>query len=223
MQLKYNVDLVLCIDATGSMAHIIDIVKQNAINLYNDIHQEMEKRRKHIHQMRVRVVAFRDYLEDGKDAMLTSNFFLLPDQAADLQACVESIYADGGGDIPEDGLEALAYAIKSDWTNEGLKKRHIVVVWSDAPTHDIGYGSSSPYYPKGMPESFSELSTWWDDKQMGGFMNSNAKRLILFAPNAPAWNQISAVWDQVIHVQTVSEGLTEVNYQQVLDVVSNSI
>ena len=30
----------------------------------------------------------------------------------------------GTQDIPEDGLEALAYAIRSDWTRAGVKKRH---------------------------------------------------------------------------------------------------
>lgn len=136
---------------------------------------------------------------------------------------MESIQAKGGGDIPEDGLEALAYAIRSDWTREGVKKRHIIVVWSDAPTHELGYGRIAPWYPKEMPKDFDELSLWWEDEQMGGGMDENAKRLLIFAPDAPAWSRISSEWGQVIHVQTVSEGLLDVEYRQVLDAVCNTI
>ena len=35
--LKYNVDIVMCIDATGSMNGILDTVKSNALNFYGDL------------------------------------------------------------------------------------------------------------------------------------------------------------------------------------------
>ncbi len=54
-------------------------------------------------------------------------------------------------------------------------------------------------------------------------MDENAKRLLIFAPDAPEWSRISSEWGQVIHVQTVSEGLLEVEYRQVLDAVCNTI
>ena len=136
-KMTYNVDMVFCIDCTGSMDNIIDIVKNNALNFYQDVTATMEKKHKHISQLRVRVVAFRDYLADGKDAMLVTNFFKLPEEAVDFERCVRSLQADGGGDDPEDGLEALAYAIKSKWDTEGMKKRQVIVVWTDAPTHPL--------------------------------------------------------------------------------------
>ena len=74
-KLTYNVDMVFCIDATGSMRHVIDFVKQNALNLYRDIADEMEKKHKEINQMRVRVIAFRDYVADGEEAMLSRSIF----------------------------------------------------------------------------------------------------------------------------------------------------
>ncbi len=222
-RLTYNVDMVFCIDATGSMRHVIDFVKQNALNLYQDIVSAMEKKHKVISQMRVRVIAFRDYVADGEEAMLSSEFFVLPGQAQQFYNCVNGIEAKGGGDIPEDGLEALGYAIRSDWTREGVKKRHIIVAWSDAPTHPIGHGQVAPWYPQGMARNFDELSLWWEDEQLGGSMDENAKRLLLFAPDAPDWSRISQEWGQVIHVQTVDEGLMDVEYQQVIDAVCNTI
>ena len=106
-QLTYHVDMVFCIDATGSMRHVLDFVKQNALNLYRDITGAMEKKHKVISQMRIRVIAFRDYIADGDQAMLASDFFVLPQQAQGFYDCVNGISAKGGGDIPEDGLEAL--------------------------------------------------------------------------------------------------------------------
>ena len=190
--MDYTVDMVFCIDATGSMedfsgsqTKIINLVKQNALNLYADLNESMAAKRKSVRQLRVRIVAFRDYLADGENAMLVTDFFMLPQQAAEFEACVNSITAEGGGDIPEDGLEALAYAIKSKWTNETAKKRHVIVVWTDAGTHDLGYGKKSAYYPNGMPKNMSELNDWWDE------MNENAKRLILFAPDETHWGSLS--------------------------------
>ena len=222
-RLTYHVDMVFVIDSTGSMRHVLDFVKKNALNLYRDIAEEMNRKQRVIQQLRVRVISFKDYIADGENAMLASDFFVLPQQAEDFRDCLEGITASGGGDIPEDGLEALAYAIRSDWTREGVKKRHIIVLWSDAPTHEMGHAKICPWYPEGMPESFDELSMWWEDEQLGGEMDENAKRLLLFAPDAPEWNRISSEWGQVIHVQTVSEGLQEVEYHQVLDAVCNTI
>ncbi len=222
-QLSYHVDMVFCIDATGSMRHVLEFVKHNAMNLYKDVMQAMRKKEKVISKMRVRIIAFRDYLTDGDQAMLVSDFFILPDQVQPFYDSLDSIQAKGGGDIPEDGMEALAYAIRSDWTREGIKRRHIIVVWSDAPTHPLGHGKAAPWYPDGMAKNFEELSLWWEDEQLGGTMDENAKRLLIFAPDAPDWNRISSEWAQVVHVQTVSEGLTELEYQQVIDAVCNTI
>ena len=166
--MDYTVDMVFCIDATGSMEDftgaqnkIINMVKQNAINFYSDFHNIMGQKGKKVRQLRVRIVAFRDYMADGQHAMLVTDFMNLPQQTAEFEACINSIHAEGGGDIPEDGLEALAYAIKSKWNTEGAKKRQVIVVWTDADAHKLGFGSKSRYYPKGMPADLGELSDWF--------------------------------------------------------------
>ena len=142
----YNVDMVFCIDATGSMGGLIDKVKNNALNFYQDVQKMMTNKQKKIAQLRVRVIAFRDYAADGDDAMMVTDFFNLPAEEKDFEETVKSIRAEGGGDIPEDGLEALAYAIRSDWNNAGTKRRHVIVVWTDAPTHEMGYAQLSQRY-----------------------------------------------------------------------------
>ena len=59
-QMNYNVDMVFCIDTTGSMYPVLNMVKQNALNFYNDVTKVMTEKGKKIHQLRVRVVAYRD-------------------------------------------------------------------------------------------------------------------------------------------------------------------
>ena len=226
--MDYTVDMVFCIDATasmedtsGSQTKIINMVKQNAINFYADFNNIMSGKGKKVRQLRVRVVVFRDYLADGANAMMVTDFFMLPQQATEFEACINSIHARGGADIPEDGLEALAYAIKSNWTAEGAKKRQVIVVWTDADTHSMGYGSSSGYYPKGMPKDLGELSDWWDDPSL---MKQNEKRLVLFAPDAGNWKYISDNWNLTWHIPSAAgNGLAEQNYNEILNLIANSV
>ena len=76
--MTYNVDIVFCIDATGSMTDLIDLVKNNAVRFYYDLKEVMDKKSKVIDSLRVKVIAYRDYIEDKEDAMLTTDFFCLP-------------------------------------------------------------------------------------------------------------------------------------------------
>ncbi len=221
----YTVDMVFCIDATGSMEdfsggqkRIINMVKENALSFYGDLMKKMADKNKRISQLRVRVIAFRDYIADGENAMLVTDFFRLPEQAAAFESCINSIHAAGGGDIPEDGLEALAYAMKSSWTSEGTDQRRVIVVWTDAGTHPLGFGSSAENYPKGMPANLSELGDWWDD------IPTKSKRLVLYAPDEPGWSHISANWENVVHYPSVAgNGLAECDYSEILDVLAMSI
>ena len=231
-KMTYNVDLVFCIDATGSMDKLIDTVKHNALNFYDDLVETMRAKGKVIKQIRVKVIAFRDYIADGDDAMLMSDFFTLPDQAADLKGCLSDIRADGGGDIPEDSLEALAYALRSKWDNEGIKKRHVVALWTDAPAHPLGYGKSASNYPTNMAKDFDELTKWWGDMQHGGYMDQHAKRLVMFAPEyedqygdkPSVWKTISARWDQTIFSPVdLSRGLINIGYDTILNTIANTI
>lgn len=222
---NYTVDIVLCIDATGSMENltgsqkrIINMVKENALRFYDDMLHKMEAKHKPMAQLRVRVICFRDYLADGEEAMKATDFFLLPQQSQEFEACINGIHADGGGDIPEDGLEALAYAIRSKWTTHGVKKRQVIVVWTDAGTHELGYGKSAPNYPKGMPENLSVLEDWWDS------MDDYAKRLIIYAPDTNYWNYISENWEKVYHIPSAAgDGMSEHDYGEILDLITNTI
>ena len=223
-RIDYNVDIVFCIDATGSMGNVIKMVKQHALNFYRDVSHAMSLKSKIINKLRVRIIAFRDYIADEEDAMLVTDFFLLPENEIEFEKCVRGISAFGGGDDPEDGLEALGFAIKSKWDEEGMKRRQVIVVWTDASTHELGFGRSMPNYPQKMAKDFNELTAWWGDKQNNGHINQNAKRLLLFAPECEYWNTISDNWDNVIHFPSIAgKGLKEFDYSQIIDSIANTI
>ena len=223
-KLEYNVDIVFCIDVTGSMDNIIKIVQNNALNFYQDVKDFMDLKGKRIDTLRVRIVAFRDYLADHDDAMLVTNFFVLPEDAENLKKCVESLVATGGGDDPEDGFEALAYAMRSDWNAAGVKRRQVIVLWTDDDAHPLGFGSKSPAYPKGMAKDMRELTAWWGNSIEKGYMDQDAKRLILFAPNLSGWKTIVDQWDNVLHYPSeAGNGLRDIEYSQILSVIAGSI
>ena len=225
-KIRYNVDMAFCIDVTGSMDNIIEIVQNNALNLYQDVKNCMEEKGKHVDTLRVRIIAYRDYLADGTDAMQVTNFFTLPQEADSLRKCVGSLVAKGGGDDPEDGFEALGYAIKSKWNKDPGKRRHVIVLWTDDDAHDLGHGRSSEYYPKGMAADFAELTDWWGYAAEPGLMDQEAKRLILFAPNVEGWKKVSGKgnWDKVLHYPSdAGNGLRDVDYNKILSAISQTI
>lgn len=232
--LDYRVDIAFCIDCTESMDNILNIIKERALSFHKDLLEKMRLKQKAVDSLRVRVVAFRDYAayaeecrkgHKGNEPMLVTDFFTLPADSEKLRLAVQSLHPVGGGDIQEDGLEALAYAIRSDWNRQqDAKHRHVIVLWTDAVPHEIGYGKASPQYPKGMAGNMRELTRWWGNAFSQGYCDQEAKRLVLFAPNDGEWNFISEQWDQVIHYPSkAGDGLNELDYETILSYICQSI
>jgi len=223
-QFECNADLVLCIDGTGSMGPIIEEVKHSAKTFHEKITKALEEKNRDVSTFRIKVIVFRDYYCDGDAAMEISSFFTLPDQTEDFNRFVSSIRADGGGDEPETALEAIALAMKSDWNTEGARKRHIIMVWTDASAHRLEAfeGSKPSNYPSGMPSSLTELSDMWNDNQ-SGLMNMSAKRLILFAPDAYPWSTVGTEWENTVWMPSkAGEGMRDTDIKMVLDVLAGS-
>jgi hypothetical protein len=220
--LTYAVDIVFCIDVTGSMTPIIDQVKANALRFYDDVQSNLTAKGKNVDQLRVRVIGFRDFAADGAAALEESPFFSLPDERADFSAFVNGLVAEGGGDAPESGLEAVALAIDSPWTTTGDRRRQVIVVWTDQPAQPLDPSVLPPDIASRVPFDFSALTDAWEDEQ--GRMGSSSKRLILFAPDGPGWSDISGVWENVVHHPSqAGGGLSEVDYGTIIDSIGNSV
>lgn len=219
----YCVDIVMCIDGTGSMSPIIDEVKKSAMSFHSKLSDAMEESGKGISQLRVKVIVFRDYICDT-DAMVESKFFNLPEESAGFKSFVEKIEALGGGDEAENALEALTYALKSDWTLDGRKRRHVVIMFTDASALPLSERSDCPRYPTGMPRSLSELSEMWEGESQSFYGNYqiSAGRLIAFVPNSSPWDELST-WSRCWPMYSrAGEGLKEIDMDTVFDVLVKS-
>jgi hypothetical protein len=220
--LSYAVDIVFCIDVTGSMSPIIDAVKANALRFYDDVQTNLTAKGKNVDELRVRVVAFRDFAADGEAALQESDFFRLPAEQAGFSNFVNGLFAEGGGDAPESGLEAVALAINSPWTTRGDRRRQVVVVWTDQPAHPLDPAILPPELRDRVPADFSALTDLWEDNQ--GRLGASSKRLILFAPDGPGWSDISGVWENVVHNPSqAGGGLSDVDYGTIVDSIGNSV
>ena len=220
--LSYAVDIAFCIDVTGSMTPIIDQVKSNALRFYDDVQTNLTAKGKVVDDLRVRVIAFRDFAADGDAALDESPFFYLPDDQSSFSRFVNGLIAEGGGDAPESGLEAVALAINSPWTTSGDRRRQVIVVWTDQPAQPLDPSVLPAGLSSRVPADFSALTDLWENEQ--GPMGSSSKRLILFAPDGPGWSDISAVWENVVHHPSqAGGGLSDVDYGTIVDSIGNSV
>lgn len=195
-----TVDVVMCIDVTGSMSGIINTVKSNAIGFYDSFNRCCVEEGIQLASLNTQVIAFRDKNKDS-NWLQTSSTFSLPDQQTSFKSFVNGLYADGGGDTPESGLEALQAAFsKTDWGNDDGYHRQVVILWTDAP-YLIGSYSRV---------SLSALHSQWNSMPSG-------RRLILFAPygtdgsNSGSWGDLDG-WTNLIHETNLSSGFYNFEY-----------
>jgi hypothetical protein len=223
---EYNVDICLCIDATASMSSCIEMTKEKALSIYPALQAEMASTQKTIGQLRIKVILFRDYGVDP-DPLVESEFFTLPEDNAAFQEFVDGITVSGGGDLPENALEAIAKALQSDWTTEGKKRRHIVLVFTDAEALPLGERASAPGYPTDIPADLAGLSAWWEktDQSFASTYDPAAGRLVVFAPKVSPWtDEELGVWNRVVlQESTAGEGLEDTSFEEVISFLSASI
>ncbi len=219
--IQTDVDIVFCIDVTLSMTPVIDKVKALTLSLDEKLILKMKKDgQRPVRQLRVRVIAFRDYYCDGEYSMQESDFFTLPAQKREFHDFVNSLEAKGGGDEPENALEALALAMKSDWVKVAdrtkERDRNVIVMFTDASAHKFEVSSEcskealeSVGYPEDMMKNYKELYDAWNFQQPGlaiqntGLydMSKYAKRLVLFAPeDVYPWSDMVEEFEQLSFV-----------------------
>lgn len=218
--MDYNVDIVMCIDATGSMHAILDEVKANALSLYQKFVEEMESHSKSVQQLRIKVIAFRDFGVDS-EPLVESKFFVLNEEgeAEAFHDFVNAIEASGGGDLPENSLEALAVAMKSEWVTTGSIRRHVIMMFTDAAALPLGEKAGCPGYPEGMPTDIAELHDWWEGQEM----EKRAKRLLVFAPDMEPWSNM-VDWTNTFHTASkAGAGCTEADMGVCITLLVNSI
>lgn len=199
-----NVDVVMCIDCTGSMSGIISTIKRNAISFYDSFVSACEQNDIELEALTAQVIGFRD-LEIGEPMQISSHYSL-PTQRGSFNQFIQNLSASGGGDTPESGLEALSSAFsRLRWSGDDEKYRQVVILWTDAP------------YLNTM--SVSSLYNQWVSMPTG-------KRLILFAPsgtsetNSGNWSTFN-LWTNTLRNTNLTSAFT--NFDYILNIVAGEL
>jgi len=223
---NYAIDLVFVIDITGSMGKVIEEVKKLVVGFIDQLREAMANKGKGLQDLQVRVITFRDLGVEGRGAITASSFFELPHQAVELRDFVARLAPAGGGTEPESGREALWTAMRSPWRNV-LRSRHVVVMLTDASAHPLGMFE----YPSDLfqdavppPASLNELKKQWGVGTKSGVMNSQARRLVLFAPTATPWNEIGEHWENVTWLPSeAGSGCDKADLEVILGQIAQSV
>jgi hypothetical protein len=223
--LQYHIDIVFCIDVSGSMAPVIDLVKEKVRKFPHDVRDKFAKKDKLVNTLRVRVVVFRDLGNDA-DALSASEFFVVEPSTdlARFESFVNGLSASGGGDGPESALEALGVAQASAWTHEGDRQRHIIVMFTDASAHKLEdrVGEVPGAFRDQVPASIDELTDRWDGGQTAR-IRKWARRLVIFGPDVYPWNVIGDSWGQTVWLPSQAgkglEDVEDVEYETILQLI----
>ena len=197
-----TVDVVMCIDFTGSMGGIINTVKNNALSFYDSFKAKCDDLGIGLTGMTTQVIGYQDINVDGANWWKQSPTYQMPEQREAFTEFVNGIYAMGGGDKAESGLEALNAAFsKSDWGIDDGYHRQVVILWTDAP-YLVGSGYTAM--------TVEGVKAKWDAMPSG-------RRMILFAPsgnyeyNGGDWDVMND-WKNVIHITNLSSGFYDMDY-----------
>lgn len=225
--LEYAVDIVLCVDATHSMTHTLEEVKRSALSFHQQLMAVMESKGRSISSLRLKVIAFRDFGDRAEDAIQETDFFAYPEQNVEFERFVRGLTAEGGGDEPESGLEALALALASPWETGLDRRRHVVVLFTDASAHPLGSPDqvAAVGYPTSVPRSMNDLFTQWGyARSEDALMENSAKRLLLFAPEVEPWVDIAEHWNNTLFFPSnAGEGLEEWEMDEIVNTIANSL
>src|SRR5271156_753356 len=99
------VDIVFVLDITESMQPYIDAVKQNVISFAQDLAANSR-------DYRLGLVTFEDYVVSAYPDCNCAYRNSFTSDVKQFTDWVGTLHAGGGGDIPEDQLDALSYAAK---------------------------------------------------------------------------------------------------------------
>jgi hypothetical protein len=127
------VDIVFVMDITESMQPYIDAVKQNVIAFAQDLQSNSR-------DYRLGLVTFEDYVVSSQPDCNCPYRTAMTSNVKEFTDWIGTLHAGGGGDIPEDQLDALAYAAKFPFRPEA---EGIIIIVTDAPPHHAGDGSAN--------------------------------------------------------------------------------
>jgi hypothetical protein len=210
--LTYNIDIAFCVDVTGSMSPVIDLVKERVVDFADDLAHRLRAKDKVASQIRARVIAFRERSDDSNSLEKSHFYTLFPaEQTSEFSNLVSGLTAAAGDDNePSSGLEALAFAMGSDWVQDGDRRRHIIVMFANSS-------------PAARPEMLATLQHMWESGE-GTSIGQQAKRLVLLAPDVHPWSHLGDGLDKSVFLPSrAGDTATEADYGSILDMCCNAV
>ena len=137
---RFGLEIVICLDSTGSMGGVIEPAKKNLVAL-------IERLRHLAPRLRVGLVTYDDA------ARLRSP---LTTDEKELERDFHKVVADGGDDYPEGVDKAIAVALRQDKVACSGKASRVIVVVGDAPPHDDDVSSMLKAVAKSRTDTLFE-------------------------------------------------------------------
>lgn len=138
-------DLVFCMDCTGSMGPYIKKAKESIKNIVNKITEKSDCK-----DLLFSLIAYRDH-PPQENTFVTMKYDFT-NSVDTMQTYLDELGASGGGDGPEALTSALNEINKLNWREESTK---IVILISDAPPH--GLGEYDDGFPNGDPDGYDPI------------------------------------------------------------------
>lgn len=202
-----NVDIVFTIDATESLCPFMEKINNFILSFENQLRNVLEVNNCVIDKLRVKIIIVHKYNEENNCIFEQSKFFKLPEEQKDFYDFVSKIKVHGVDD-PKGGLEALALAMQSDFTKEGVKKRHAIILFTNTSAQIISQQPDGTH-SKDDSNTHMNINTLYD---LWGNMNDNAKRFVMFAPDTVPWSEIEIDFEN-----TLSMDIATINEDSSLD------
>ena len=219
---KRCIDIVFCIDGTGSMTPCFENVKANARRFYSDFANAMTSMGSEIDMMRIKMIIFRDYKSDGEESMVESRFFELPDEDSEFASYLAGLSAHGGCGEDANGLEALYFAMKSDFTT-GQNDRQVIVLCADTTAIPLLRRRNCPDYPSDMVDYDGLLNLWLDAQSAATNLRQRNKRLVMFAPLGSVYEDMSQQFNRsVFQAVEIHKGLDDIPFDDIIKIIAAS-
>jgi len=149
-----GLDLVFCIDTTGSMMPFIKSIKELMRKIIRDAENFVKQYEKSKSIFKIAIVAYRDHEDEKeKDSYLTKTLDFTDGKSA--RKFLSSMIAKGGFDKSEAVLDGLNEVVNLKWREDSYK---FLIHFLDGPPHGLEYvyNKSDTKYEDGCPCKIAE-------------------------------------------------------------------
>jgi len=138
MSVLSKLDLVFCVDLTGSMSGFITVAKRQMAQVLEAFAPQLDG------GLRVGIVGYRDHCDGDKLLEVCP----LDGDLARVSAAIAQLAVSGGGDAPEAVYTGLEGCLALDWS---VGSYRVVLLVGDAPPHGVGCaGDTHAVDPTGL-------------------------------------------------------------------------